>query len=302
MGLVYYLSTTRQAVTSRLSAGLTAIFSSSQLVRVKQHLEAPPRRSCGGARCVSSGVSANMSKFEEDKRRCLGLSLEERRKRYKCGSKFATLQTIAPWPDYYKMNRLAVDKMRLSDSSVAKILQGSCYKVDADLNRKVSVFVGDITTLEVDAIVNAANNTLRGGGGVDGAIHRAAGYSLLNECQSLNGCDTGDAKITGGYSLPARYVIHTVGPMGELPSVLESCYRRALQLAIENNVRTVAFPCISTGVYGYPNESAVRVVLPIVRTMLESHKDKFDRIIFCLFLSVDIDFYHRYLPVFFPLP
>lgn len=110
-----------------------------------------------------------------------------------------------------------------------------------------------------------------------------------------------NSHIIPRYHLPARYVIHTVGPKGEKPALLESCYRRALQTALDNNCRTVAFPCISTGVYGYPNESAVRVILPIVRTMLEAHPTRLDRIVFCLFLKVDIDYYHKYLPVFFPI-
>lgn len=227
------------------------------------------------------------------------MSPSERRHQYPSGH--VPLSTIPPWPQYYAANKYAVSKASLPQGQVSQVLGGSQYPVDEDLNKRVSIFVGDITKLEVDGIVNAANNSLRGGGGVDGAVHRAAGRFLYEECVTLNGCETGDAKITGGYRLPARYIIHTVGPVGERPGLLEACYRRSLQLAVENGVRTLAFPCVSTGVYGYPGEAAVQVVLPTVRTMLEGHRDAIDRVIFCLFLKADVDIYHRYLPVYFPI-
>jgi O-acetyl-ADP-ribose deacetylase (regulator of RNase III) len=138
---------------------------------------------------------------------------------------------------------------------------------------RMTVVQGDITTQEVDAIVNAANEALRGGGGVDGAIHRAAGRELKAECKKIGGCPTGEARITKGYRLPASYVIHTVGPVwrggnrGE-PEKLAACYRNSLKLAAENGVRTIAFPGISTGVYGYPLEEATRLAMRTVKDCL----------------------------------
>jgi O-acetyl-ADP-ribose deacetylase (regulator of RNase III) len=150
------------------------------------------------------------------------------------------------------------------------------------------VVVADITTVVVDAIVNAANESLLGGGGVDGAIHRAAGPELLAECRRLGGCPTGEARITRGYRLPARFVIHTVGPVwrggghGEA-ALLASCYRASLHLAMENGARSIAFPAISTGVYGFPAAPAARIAVETVADVLARHPGALDEVLFCCF-------------------
>ncbi len=153
---------------------------------------------------------------------------------------------------------------------------------------KIEVFLADITTLDVDAIVNAANKSLRGGGGVDGAIHRAAGRELLAECRTLGGCETGEAKITKGYRLPARYVIHTAGPVwsgggAHEDAQLASCYRSALERARQRGLHSIAFPSISTGVYGFPADRAAKIAVATVTGELARDPGTIERVVFCCF-------------------
>jgi O-acetyl-ADP-ribose deacetylase (regulator of RNase III) len=155
------------------------------------------------------------------------------------------------------------------------------------IKNQIQVVQGDITKLDCDCIVNAANRSLLGGGGVDGAIHRAAGPELLAECRTLHGCRTGEAKITKGYRLRAKYIIHTVGPIysgtAEDATQLADCYRNSLNLAKEHELHSIAFPAISTGVYGYPLEDATEIAVKTVAQWLEAHADYAMQVIFCCF-------------------
>jgi O-acetyl-ADP-ribose deacetylase len=175
------------------------------------------------------------------------------------------------------------------------------------LNERVTLHRGDITALSVDAIVNAANNSLLGGGGVDGAIHRAAGRELLKECKTLGGCQTGSAKITGAYELPSKRVIHAVGPIydhmkpSKSEEELAGCYTTSLKLAAENDCSSIAFSAISTGVYGYPSREAAPVAITTVKKFLEGENgDKIRLVVFVVFEKKDLDAYNEFLPYVLP--
>jgi O-acetyl-ADP-ribose deacetylase len=167
------------------------------------------------------------------------------------------------------------------------------------MDKIIELIQGDITSLETDAIVNAANNSLLGGGGVDGAIHYAAGPELLAECRTLNGCETGKAKMTGGYRLKAKHIIHTVGPVwhggsGDESLQLASCYKSCLALASRNRIRSIAFPGISTGAYGFPKEPAATIAVKETRQFLNSHNYP-EKVIFVTFSETDHEIYRRIL-------
>ncbi|XP_036934057.1 ADP-ribose glycohydrolase MACROD1 isoform X1 [Acanthopagrus latus] len=239
------------------------------------------------AMALKVNLNSDEGGWKETKDFLLSLSVKDRRQYYRT-SGFVPLDDIPVW------------------TPAAGGSGQTRYKRNEKLDQKISLYSGDITKLEIDAIVNAANKTLLGGGGVDGAIHRAAGPMLKKECASLHGCETGEAKITCGYGLPAKYVIHTVGPIaqggvGDVErKALRSCYKNSLTAATKNAARSVAFPCISTGIYGYPPEQAVHEALATVREYLDEHHNELDRVIFCVFLPTDKELYLQNLPLYFP--
>ena len=167
-------------------------------------------------------------------------------------------------------------------------------------NKKLKVIIGDITKLKVDAIVNAANKSLLGGGGVDGAIHYAAGPKLLEECKSLDGCQTGETKITNGYNLPAKFVIHTVGPVygheeGREEELLAACYWNSLLLTKDRGVKTIAFPCISTGVFRFPKDQAAKIAIETVKKFVNEYPEALEEIIFVAHEELDFNIYSNNL-------
>lgn len=256
--------------------------------------------SAASARSSPQGIREDVAPNEREpmwkikKEKNLKESIEERKAR--CNFRKCTLlKSIDTWPEYYSRKEREIKDDR-------KGTKGSLKSPCVQLNNKVSIWKGDITSLVIDAIVNAANESLMGGGGVDGAIHSASGKFLKQECMTLRPCLTGQAVITGGYDLPAKYVIHTVGPRGEDPDKLRSCYENSLKYLLENKLKSIAFPCVSTGIYGYPNDKAAEVVLKTVRDWLEKNNEKVERVIFCLFLEKDIRIYEEKMQLYFPIP
>jgi len=225
------------------------------------------------------------------------MPLNEKRKKYKCVNSYLTLDDIPLWPAIYKVYKTRISNLvkRKKETDSSKAI----YNANNELNIKVALWQGDITKLEIDAIVNAANERCLGGGGVDGSIHSAAGPTLVQECKLLNGCQTGQAKLTSGHKLPAKHVIHTVGPRGLDPVKLKECYENSLKIAQDNNIESIAFCCISTGVFGYPNRDAAHVGLTTARKWLENEGNTIDKIIFCTYLSEDFEIYEELMARFY---
>jgi len=217
------------------------------------------------------------------------LSLEERRARYHC-RRFVEAKNFPTWAE--------------SSSEVISENIETPFKIDEELNKKIVLYHGDITTIECDAIVNAANRGCLGGGGVDGSIHSAAGNQLYQECRTLHGCPTGQTKITRGYDLPAKYVLHSVGPIGESSEELQSCYLTCMNQVVKYNLKIVVFCGISTGIYGYPLFPASQIALKTIRIWLETdnNREKVDKIVFCTFLERERFCYNKLTPFYFPVP
>ncbi|XP_061692372.1 ADP-ribose glycohydrolase MACROD2 isoform X2 [Syngnathoides biaculeatus] len=272
--------------------------SANQMVKIRTHnlrrnqvsLGLPQSKNNHSKTNYSGSMSKKKKDWKTEKERLLRMDREERRKDGYRRQDYISLDKIPTWrEENYSDNR-----------EDGKLLTGG-----GGLNEKVSLYKGDITVLELDAIVNAANSSLLGGGGVDGCIHKAAGSCLYDECLTLNGCETGKAKITCGYDLPARFVIHTVGPVARghvgpaETSDLTSCYQNSLGLVKEYGLSTVAFPCISTGIYGFPNEPAGDIALNTVKSWIEENPNTITRVVFCVFLETDFTIYKKKMSVIF---
>ncbi|EGG16105.1 hypothetical protein DFA_09777 [Cavenderia fasciculata] len=215
---------------------------------------------------------------------------KKKRQLYACGNSYLSEENILTWYDFVEEKR---EKFR----NQANLF----YPPNANLSKKISLFGGDITTLEIDGILNAAKQSLLGGGGIDGAIHKAAGPSLYRQCKTLGGCAIGQSKITKAFRLPADYIIHTVGPIDGNGDKLRSCYQTTLDTIVKHNIRTFAFCCVATGIYGFPNKEAASIVLDTIRSWLETNHSKVDRLIFCVFTNEDYVIYGKLLQLYFPV-
>ncbi|KAJ5071531.1 adp-ribose glycohydrolase macrod2 [Anaeramoeba ignava] len=218
--------------------------------------------------------------------------LKDRREKYPRYSRYVPIEKVKKWEKFYP---------EIKDTVDPRFLLQQKFPVNQTLNNKVAIWRGDITTLEIDAIVNAANSSLLGGGGVDGAIHSAAGSGLRKENATLGGCRTGEAKLSTGHKMPCGFVLSTVGPIGEDPDALESCYKESLDLLKEVELKSIGFCCISTGIFGYPNRNAAEVALQTTREWMEKNHEKIDLIIFVIFLPVDWTIYTHLMPQYFPV-
>lgn len=185
-------------------------------------------------------------------------------------------------------------KEQQDKNSTAQNAQDILNLTSPDLTSKISIYKGDITKLSLDAIVNSTNTRLVGrGSGVDEAIYRAAGIKLLDECRNLNGCKQGNCKITSGYNIPSKYIIHTVGPKTSNPQILQNCYEKSLNLMTDCNLRTIGFPCIGTGARGFPSDNGALIATKTVRKFVETNFGRIDRIILVLFLEKDVKVYEK---------
>lgn len=210
--------------------------------------------------------------------------------------KLRSLQDFVGWQPLLVCRLASVQNVGTIDN-IAEVSSSSCSRENVMLHEKIELIQGDITTLEVDAVVNAANQNLLGGGGVDGAIHRAAGPQLLEECRTLGGCPTGEARMTAGYNLPSRYVIHTVGPVWHggtqnEDNLLASCYRNCLLLAVDHKLRSIAFPSISTGVYRFPIGRASRIALRVILDFINTVESA-PRVVVTCFSEQDLAVYRQ---------
>jgi len=218
------------------------------------------------------------------------LTIQQRRSRYTV-TNYVTKDRLKSW----------FVESKTTDLNLSKSNHDTLYHKNDEINKKIGLYHGDITHLEIDAIVNAANESLSGGGGVDFVVHRNGGEKIREECMVLNGCPTGETRITRGYNLPAKYVLHTVGPTHEDSVLLKNCYQTCLDLVLKHEIKTIAFCGISTGIFGYPLESACSIAMESIRNFLDLHHAKVDMIIFVTFKKEERNIYLEKMFQYFPI-